>query len=681
MALVGTISGSNGTSTTAISGSLIIADEPLSRFPALPSTVKFFVSGSKTLVGADSPTVVFGGDSFISGALGTDSYFQMKPVGQLQIPTNTTASYIYTSGSTNDMYFTQYQPDTGYTNTTRLRWLESGLGTGLLNGGTLSTANGTTTFSVVSGSGIIVTQNASLNSEPFPTITQVRWSNIVSQSLTYVSTSQITYLTVDSSGVVNQSPNPPTISQKESNIFLGRILHQAGSVTNGTITEPAISYGLGASTFNFQRAFGPLKISGHVLTATASNGGTRTLGLNKTAGDTYAEGRNYTLNPNSPNLVLSANDAALTTSKIFREYTNSSGDPVILTNGGVGYEEIDPAQYNNGGTLASVGASEWSNQRVYWYPRSVNRALYVYYGPQKYGNFDDAIAGISTETFTEGANTAGSSVFVGVITVKGTETDLTVTTRARITQTGLHRGAGTGGGGGGSTSPGGSDAYVQFNDGGAFGGSSDFKFMKTTAVASVANFVVSGSTAGSLVSSGTLQVKNGSGAIVGSISTAGVVSGSGNFQVGGSLDVVSNITGSNIVSHGSLTVPTGSIYSLTSSHVFVSGSIFNSGSVGYSFGNKSANFNFTTESFIGVDTSLGAYTGTLPVISGEYIGRMYVIKDVGGRCGTTAFVITASSPNKIDGATELKINAASGSVSLIAGISGSSYNWYIVGSN
>jgi len=130
-----------------------------------------------------------------------------------------------------------------------------------------------------------------------------------------------------------------------------------------------------------------------------------------------------------------------------------------------------------------------------------------------------------------------------------------------------------------------------------------------------------------------------------------------------------------------LTVPTGSIHSLTSSHVFVSGSVFNSGSIGYRFGNQTANFNFTTQSFIGVDTSLGAYTGTLPVISGEYIGRMYVIKDVGGFCGTTAFVITASSPNVIDGATELKINAASGSVSLIAGISGSSYNWYIVGSN
>ena len=69
MALVGTVSGSNGTSTTAISGSLIIADEPLARFPSLASGVKFFVSGAKTSVGSDNPSSVFGGDTFVSGAL------------------------------------------------------------------------------------------------------------------------------------------------------------------------------------------------------------------------------------------------------------------------------------------------------------------------------------------------------------------------------------------------------------------------------------------------------------------------------------------------------------------------------------------------------------------------------------------------------------------------------------
>jgi len=554
MALIGTVSGSNGTSTTAISGTLIIADEPDSRFPALQSGVKLFVSGNKTSLGADTPNAIFGGDAFVSGAFGTDSYFQMKPVGTLMIPTNTTASYIYTSGSTNDIYFTQYQPGTGYTNTVRLRWIESGLGTGLLSGGTLSTANGATTFSVVSGSGLIVTQNASIGSEPFPVVSRVAWSNVVSQSLTYVTTNQITYITVDSAGAINQSPNPPSIAEKESKIYLGRILHQAGSVTNGTITEPSISYGLAESTFNFQRAFGPLKISGHVL-AVSQSSGLGTLGLTKTAGDSYVEGRNYTNNPNSPNLVLAADDPDLVDCKIFREYTDVNGDPVILTNAGTGYTVIDPGQYNNGGTLAAVSNSEWTNQRVYWYPRSVNRALYVYYGTRKFNTFDEAIGGLSTENFTEGANTVGSAVFVGAVTVKGNETDLS-SVNSQITQAGLFRGTAIGGGGGGgTTSPGGSNTNIQFNDSSAFNGTNDFRFLKNTGQALVANLVVSGNDPGSLVSSGTLQVKNNSGVVVGSISTGGVISGSSDLQIGG------NITGSNLYLAGDIAVIGGDLTS------------------------------------------------------------------------------------------------------------------------
>lgn len=550
MALIGTISGSNGTSTTAISGSLVIANAPASSFPQLQGGVKFLVSGSKNAERTDNPEFLFDVDVFHSGAIGSNQFMQFKPVSTLEIPTNTTASYIYTSGSTNDLYFTQYQPGTGNTNTTRFRWLESAMGTGLLHGGVLSTENGTTTFSVSSGSGIIITQNASLNTDPYPTIANPEWSSLVSQSLTYAATDQITYISVDGSGIINQSPNPLTISQKESSIYLGRILHQAGGVTNGTITEPAISYGLGESNFNFQRAFGPLKISGHVL-AVSQSAGVGTLGLTKTAGDSYVEGRNYTLNPNSPNLVLAANDAALTDCKIYREYTDVAGDPVILTNGGAGYTVIDPTQYNNGGTLAVVNNNEWSNQRVFWYPRSVNRALYVYYGPQKYATFNEAVGGLSTETFTEGANTLGSAVFVGVITVKANETTLGAAD-ARITQGPLHRGAGFGGGGGGSTSPGGSSTYVQFNNAGAFGGDANFRFDTSTGTSSVANLLVTGSV-NSLTTSGTLRVKDGTGAIVGSISTSGVISGSSDLRVGG------NITGSNLQLTGDIAVLGGDV--------------------------------------------------------------------------------------------------------------------------
>jgi len=50
-----------------------------------------------------------------------------------------------------------------------------------------------------------------------------------------------------------------------------------------------------------------------------------------------------------------------------------------------------------------------------------------------------------------------------------------------------------GGGGGGSTSPGGSDTQVQFNDGGSFGGDTGFTFNKTTnAITAISEITSSG---------------------------------------------------------------------------------------------------------------------------------------------------------------------------------------------
>lgn len=64
MALVGTISGSNGTSNTAITGTLVIANTT-ENFPSITSDVVLFVSGA---IGGDSKAV-FGGDVVVSGTL------------------------------------------------------------------------------------------------------------------------------------------------------------------------------------------------------------------------------------------------------------------------------------------------------------------------------------------------------------------------------------------------------------------------------------------------------------------------------------------------------------------------------------------------------------------------------------------------------------------------------------
>ena len=498
MALIGTISGSVGAgnalvSSTAVSGTLIIADSPPSSFPTLQSGVKLFVSGNKTALGADTPNAIFGGDTFVSGAFGTDSYIQMKPVNTLRIPTNTSASYIYTSGSTNDLYYTQYQPGTSYTNTIRMRWLEGSLITGLLSGGVLSTTNGTTTFNITAGSGIIVDYNASTTTDPYPTVREVRWAAQTGIPLTYAASAQITYVAIDSSGVVTQRNTPYIDGDFNNYIVIGRILHQVGGVTNGTSTSPTTTYGSVQAATEFMRVFGPLKISGHALSvnATATNPPTNTeyLGLAKTAGDSFVEGRNYTTDPNDPWYISSTSDTALTTSKIFRQYLDASGNPVIETNSGTGYVAIDPTKRYVAGSVNTVTSNKFTIQRVYWFPNSVNRALYVYYGVDEYQSIAEAEAAISSEAFTEGANTIAAAILVGYIIVRGSTTNLGTASDAKIVQAGTFRGIVQGGGGSaGTTLPAGSDTYVQFNDGGtAFGGDAGLTYIKGTDTLNVVN--------------------------------------------------------------------------------------------------------------------------------------------------------------------------------------------------
>jgi hypothetical protein len=609
----------------------------------LTLTGSFLMTGSSTFVNI-GPTIlsgnlnvtgaITGNNAFLSGGLSVGNYIQMLPVGNVVIPTNQTASYIYTSGSTNDLYFTQYQPGTSFSNTTRLRWLESSLATGHQHGGILSTVTGTTTFSLTAGSGLIVDQNASLTDDSYPTIIQVNWPAYVSQSLTNITSSQITYISVNASGAIQQSTTAPTITQYRDRIVLGRVLHQTGSVTNGVLVIPAVTYGSTSNLLDFTRAFGPLKISGHVLAASGS-----TLSLTKTAGDSYAEGRNYTSDPDSPNIITSANDAALTVSKIYRQYLDVSGN--VFTDTGIalaGYTTIDPTKYNTGGALAAVGNSEWTNQRVYWFPKAVNRALFVYYGQQKYPTFSDALAAISVETFTEGSNTAGSAIFVGTITVRGNSTSL-ADTDARITPSGLHRGASGGGGGGGQASAAGSTGYVQYNDSGVLGAESTFTYNSTTDTLSVPNITgsgiasfgtVSGSTVtGSTALFTTITASNYVGIQAGSIVAA---DGSGALQYNNPSG--GTITGStNLTFNGSTLSVTGSVIISGSSGLTVIGPTVLSGNVSIASTNR-----ISSSNFVGNGSNL---TNVVPSFSTKQITTVYPMG------GDTSFCILGVVPTPI----------------------------------
>ena len=421
--------------TQTVTGSLLVSGST-TQIGNNTLTGNTSLSGSLTISGSQgsaTPTINIFGDINQTG------YTKYLPVTS-NIDNSISASYIYVSGSTSDLYFTQN--GNGYSNTSRLRWLESNLYTGLLSGGVVSASLGSTSFTISSGSALIVSLGASTSSiDPYPTARRISW-NTVTTPLYNSGSAKITYVGIDGNGAVVQQTVPwgsTDITQWDTQVELGVVLHLSGSVVTGIYNSPQISYGQSQQADDFIRAFGPVKISGHTLQVSGSS---PTLSIKKTAGTAYNRGSNYVNNPNHPSTV---SDPAANTSKIYRYYISGS-TPVIDTGvANAGYTTIDNLQYVNTstGALTSVGNSNWSIQRVFWIPNSPTNAFLVYYGNGIYPTLLDAVNAKDTEVFTEAPNTAANAIFLGYIIVEGgAGRDLLNSDEATIIQGGLFRAVG-----------------------------------------------------------------------------------------------------------------------------------------------------------------------------------------------------------------------------------------------
>jgi hypothetical protein len=160
------------------------------------------------------------------------------------------------------------------------------------------------------------------------------------------------------------------------------------------------------------------------------------------------EGAAYTYDANNPNYVI---DGGTTTSKIYRYHNSSSyTDNVYNTNGGAGYAVLDPTQYSNNGTLTTVTGtnatnSQWTIQRVFWFPNSVAKAFIVYYGNAQYTTQALALAGLQEERFSEAPNTAANGIYLGAILLRKDFTWVDSETY-KLVPAGLFRSVSSGGG-------------------------------------------------------------------------------------------------------------------------------------------------------------------------------------------------------------------------------------------
>jgi hypothetical protein len=382
----------------------------------------------------------FNGNQNINGNVKISKNLTILPSNET-IDTNIDSNVINVKNDTGDLLFTKVKD--GFLDVVNLKWLEGNLYTGLLSGGLISATVSGTTFNISAGTGIVVTLNTGISKDFDTTIKYVKWNNITNIPLTYLTTHIQSFIAIDSNGNVVQSDAPYYNGQYNSLITIGTVIHQNFTFVNSSITYPNTAYGYKQRTYDFIKAFGPLKLNGLNIIPTNS------LGLNISQGTAWADGRNYQNDPNNPSYIT---DTGTTVSKIFKYYQVSGNTFIQDTNNNLGYTTIDPTLYNLNGVLTTVPGTgsnrQWTIQRVFWYPNSATKGIVVYYGNKYYNSSTDAAANNQYEEFYEIENTKQNAVYLGAIVLRNNAV-FTDSTSYLLLPAGIFRSVGGGGGGGG----------------------------------------------------------------------------------------------------------------------------------------------------------------------------------------------------------------------------------------
>lgn len=403
-----------------------IANKPTVEIAGTTNEVEITPTGAQNLSGAASWTVGLPNDVTITDNLTVGDTLQIT-TPQSSTPTFDNGLYVSQDGTHDTLHFRYDGHDLSIDKLTEV------LPSGVLNGGELSTTPGSTTFTIAAGNGIINDLNKTPGSEPHPEIINVSWTSqtITVFNLNASSTEQLNaWVYIDSTGTVQQQAGAFTEAQFRTNIPIGSIIHTSGT-TQFARTFPRTAYNAMAQHAEFIASFGPLKKSGHNITANGAN-----LSLDRAAGVAFALGRNYATDPENPSTI---SDSSRTAALIHRYYSDGSNGFTKDNNSGAGYTGIDPTKYDDGtGALATVPGGSYTAQRLFYFPGTPS-ILIAYYGKATYANLDTAQRNYLLESFTEADNTSQQAIYVGVVLVKSGATALNNSADAKILIAGQFR--------------------------------------------------------------------------------------------------------------------------------------------------------------------------------------------------------------------------------------------------
>jgi hypothetical protein len=429
--LHGTASWANNAISSSFATSALTASYILPLKQEVQLTGSLNITGSTTQIGTNNllGQTNLSGSIYVSGSM--NALADITLAGTLRLDpaqdpgnTNETASFLFTSASNTEQGYDLYYRQDG--NLVKFKWLEGGISSGLLYGGKI-TSSGSMIY-VSSGSGIILDPNATFTKEINPLFTYVTWANY-SASATYLTSSQNTYIYVDSAGTIHQQTNFFDQTQYEQAIPLGRVTHPNYSSITGIGSNVQTTYDSDSQQSAFIRAFGPIKVNGFSIQAHAGS-----LSFGVGSGIAYTLGGFYSQDPNSPSHY---EGAATPTASIARAYRSGSGIR-LDNNGGAFYTTIDPDHWDDGtGVLNTMASGDWQIQRVFFNP--VSGRSTVYYGQNTYTTLLNALQYLATDSFTEGEFTANSLIFIGYLVLKGQTNNIADNNNNRVINGGIFR--------------------------------------------------------------------------------------------------------------------------------------------------------------------------------------------------------------------------------------------------
>ncbi len=297
------------------------------------------------------------------------------------------------------------------------------LSTGLIKSGVISINGDNTKYNVSAGIGIITNFDDPEN----PTSTIVNFPAVVAKTPSYLTTSNITYVAINSSGTVTESATPFTPEQRRTLIILGAVIHS--NFTNINVVNN-ISAPTNASTnqlHDLMEAIGALNLSGNKFGPNNAN-----LLMNKSAGTIFKLGSNFVNDWKNPHVLGQSALTGLT----FRYRTQNGTEGSDVTS-------ITPNVYDLNNVLTAVPSNRYSIQTITLFQTGLVR---IQYGQETYGSLSEAEAAISTRNYNVESNIALNGITRAYLLVKEGTTSLTNTANAKFVDAGKFGSITSGGG-------------------------------------------------------------------------------------------------------------------------------------------------------------------------------------------------------------------------------------------